>query len=376
MRLHDRLGLLYGILVLLILSIGAWWAYFLSQEGHHYEHYRLQLFATDRLHAAFLVNSVPEIAADPEGTLGRDFPELVFHRDGDRVTVTVRPEAIRAVHAEAARRRRMFLSEGAFLLLLLMGGTTILTVAYRREREFKRARELFLAGATHELKTPLASIRLATETLARPDLEPSQRSRLLANMVQDLERLEGLVEQVLAVSRDAEGTAPGREEIFSPAAVVQEVLAELGPFLERHRAGVTTVLDNRCRLRGDPRLLRVAVRNLVHNAVLYSPAPAAVTVTLGRDGKTCRLVVRDEGPGIPRREHQRIFESFTRGSTGAHRPGGSGLGLYLVRRNAERLGGRVTLASSPGEGSAFTLLLPAAPDAAPAAAGDGEEETA
>jgi len=359
MRLRHGLGLLYGILVFLILSIGVWWTYFLSQEGSHYEKYRLQLYATDRLHAAFLINSVPDIAADPEAALGRDFPELLFERHGGRVTVHIRPEATAAVHAEALRRRRMFLSEGIFLLVLLMAGTTILTVAFRRERDFKRARELFLAGATHEFKTPLASLRLYTETLARPDLAPAQRERLLDNMIQDVERLEGLVEQVLSVSRDAEGTALGHVERLDPAAEIETVLREMAPFLRSRGAAVTTDLDGSCRIRGERHLLRTAVRNLVHNAVQYSPPPAVIRVTLRPRGGRCRLTVHDEGPGIPRREQQRIFESFVRGDHAGLNPGGSGLGLYLVKRNAERLGGRVELESSPGRGAAFTLDLPA-----------------
>ncbi len=372
MRLRQNLGLLYGILVFLILAIGAWWAFYMVQEGRHYEQYRLQLFATERLHAAFLINSVPEIAADPEGQLGEDFPELEFVREGERITVRTRPEAIAAVHREAARRRRMFLSEGAFFLVLLMAGTTILTVAARREQEFKRARELFLAGATHEFKTPLASLRLYTETLSRPDLETAQRQRILDAMIQDIERLEGMVEQVLAVSRDADGTGPLRPEPLDVAEEVRAVLDQLAPLFQSHGARIETTLPPGCRVLGDRQLLRTAVRNLVHNAVMYSPAPATVRVVLQRRDGRCRLTVSDDGPGIPRREQRRIFDSFTRGSSGVSRSGGSGLGLYLVKRNTERLGGRIELASSPGHGAAFTLDLPATTDRpAGATAGEG-----
>ena len=105
------------------------------------------------------------------------------------------------------------------------------------------------------------------------------------------------------------------------------------------------------------------MRNLVHNAVHYSPPPAMVSIALTRDGRRHRLSVSDRGPGIPRREQKRIFDSFYRAETGAgslnERPRGSGLGLYLVRRNAESLGGRVELESEEGRGARFVLVLPA-----------------
>jgi two-component system sensor histidine kinase SenX3 len=175
-----------------------------------------------------------------------------------------------------------------------------------------------------------------------------------------------MVEQVLAVSRAESATALNLVEL-DPAALVRQVLADLAPLFAREGAQVTAELPAGERVRADEPALTTALRNLLLNAVHYSPAPARVTLSLGREGRGgrwLRLAVRDEGPGIPRREQKRVFQSFYRVGEAGRRPTGihgSGLGLYLVKRNLEAMGGRVELVSSPGAGATFSLLLPALP---------------
>jgi len=357
MKWHHRLGLLYGILVTLILAMGAWWVIYVNREGRSYEQDRMQRFDSDRAHAADLIRLDPGIAADPAGRLDTDYPHLRFRRDGEGWAVSVDANVIETLRDEARRRRRMFLTEGVFFLALLIAGTTILSLAFRREREFKRARELFLAGATHELKTPLSCIRLYTETLERPDLDDAARRRIHASLLQDIERLEDMMEQVLSVSRDEDGPRR-RPEPIDLAEEARDLLETMRAFLDGNAADVSTELPAGHRILGDRRALRVALRNLLQNAVHHGGASAAITVRLaGVDGMH-RLSVGDRGPGVPKRDRQRIFDSFYRGDDDG-RARGSGLGLYLVRRNATALGGRVELESEEGRGATFTLVLPA-----------------
>ena len=248
----------------------------------------------------------------------------------------------------------MFLWEGLFFLLLLGAAATILVVAQRREREFKRARELFLAGATHEFKTPLASLRLYAETLNREGLAETDQRRIRGLMIEDMKRLEGLVNQVLAMSGEDTFREEPRQRI-DLAAEARAVLADMQGFFASHGAEVTADLPDGHAILGQRLPLNLALRNLVQNAVKFSPRPARVQVVLRRDERWQRLSVRDRGPGIPRRLHGKVFECFYTGSD--QRPG-AGLGLYLVRRNVERLGGRVELESGEGEGATFTLVLP------------------
>jgi signal transduction histidine kinase len=360
--LRRYFGVLYGILVALIVAIGVWWVIFLTHEGNRHERYELQRMATEREHAAQLIQNVPEIWADPQKHLGATYPDLIFRETADGVQVDIAPESIARVQREAQRWRRMFTAEGVFFLVLLAAGTTILTVAYRSEREFKRARELFLTSATHELKTPLASLRLYTETLDRPELGGKEGAAIRQRMLQDIQRLESLLEQILAMGYE-EAAGLGKREILDLAAETRTILAEMDSFFTGHSAQVATDLPGGHHVLGQRFVLSMMLRNLLVNAVVHSRPPARVSLALSRQGRWVRLAVRDQGPGIARRDRKRIFEGFVRLAEPGDQsrpPTGAGLGLYLVKRKAELMGGRVELESEVGHGSTFTLVLPAA----------------
>jgi len=360
MRLRRYFGLFYGVLVLLLVALGVWWFIFLSHEGRHYEHSELARLAADSTSAAILVRSVPEIGRHPERELGEVYPDLVFRRGPGGVEVGIAPEALARIEREAGKHERMFRAEGIFFLALLAAASTILTLAYRSEREFNRARELFLAGATHELKTPLASLRLYTETLGRKGVAGAQAERIRARMLDDIERLEKLIDQILAVGYD-ESASRSAAEPFDPAAETRRILQDMGGFVSAHGAQIEADLPEGARIAAAKPVFALVVRNLITNAVIHSSAPARVRISLEERAGSVRLSVEDRGPGIPRKHRNRIFRGFA--GTGEP-PGGSsgaraGLGLYLVERQTKMMGGRVELVSDVGRGSTFTLVLPA-----------------
>ncbi|MBE0564360.1 MAG: HAMP domain-containing histidine kinase [Krumholzibacteria bacterium] len=356
--MRNRFGLLYGVLVALLLTIGIWWVYFLTHEGRVYTEYRLQKLATDRLHASFLIQADQQIAGDPQQFLGETFPHLVYRRTPDGWDVEIEPAALARIRAESATTRNMFLYEGLVFLLLLAAGSTILMLSVRSERRFKQARELFLAGATHELKTPLASLRLYAETLGREGLKDQDRARIHRSMVKDVGRLETLVDEVLSMSADDtfdQGPRQRLDLLDECAAVLEDLrrfAGETGVTLDLTGARGATVFGNRT-------IFALALRNLVINAVRHCPPPVRIGVTVEPGKRWHRVTVRDDGPGIPRRLHDRIFECFFSATGGGARTQGAGLGLYLVKRNVDNLGGSVELDSEEGRGSAFTMVLPA-----------------
>ncbi|HPF71192.1 MAG TPA: HAMP domain-containing sensor histidine kinase, partial [Candidatus Krumholzibacteria bacterium] len=243
-------------------------------------------------------------------------------------------------------------------LVLLIAGSTILMLSVRSEMRFKQARELFLAGATHELKTPLASLRLYAETLGREGLKVEDRTRIHGHMVEDVGRLEVLVDEVLAMSADDTfEQGPRRRLDLHDEAL--DVLDDLRRFAVDRGVTFELVGERGAAVFGNRSTFNLALRNLVVNAMRHCPAPVHITVRIEPGPGRHRLTVQDDGPGIPRRLHDKIFECFfsdcRRGSIG----GGSGLGLYLVRRNVEILGGTIELQSEEGQGSAFTMVLPA-----------------
>jgi len=362
MRSNRFLIWLYLIFMITIVAQSVWWFIYISRETDHHAAYRLQRLRTEELQAAYLLRSSPELRNQVEG-FRANFPGLVFHPIEDGMDLHIDPAAMLEIEEESRRRRSMFFWEGAFFLAVLLAGASMVFVAYRREQSYRRARELFLAGVTHEFKTPLASLSLYADTIARPELKEPERGRILGHMSEDLQRLRLMVEQVLAVSRAG---VPGALNPVSldPSELVRQVLRDLAAVARRSGATLESELPEGLRVRADEQALLSALRNVVGNAIHYSPAPAVVTVRLSREDGWIRLAVIDDGPGIPRREHKRIFQSFYRVGEAGTRPAGihgTGLGLYLVRRNLVAMGGRVELESSPGEGSTFTLILPAQP---------------
>jgi two-component system, OmpR family, sensor histidine kinase CiaH len=354
--LRNRLGLIYGILVTLILLIGFWWVFFLVREGENYEKYHLQRHKTDIAAAYFMLETSNLKIDSYQSFLDRHFSHLQIIDSESGLQIVVDSKIHHEIHKESKRRQKMFIAEGAFFVLLLLAGTSILTLAVRREQQFKRARELFLAGATHELKTPLACLRLYTETLQRPELDDSHRGKIMSSMIEDMDRLENIIEQVLSGSSE-ENIGGGKIEIFDVRQETELIVDEISRFVADNNATVTLALQDDCRMSGNRSTLGVALRNLMRNAVLYAE-PAEISITLRKKDNRLLLSVSDNGPGIEKKDQKRIFESFQR-IENSNNSAGSGLGLYLVTRAVKSLDGSVSLASEPGIGSTFTLNLPA-----------------
>ena len=358
--MSSRLGVFYVILVLLLLVMGGWWLYFLTQVGNDRAEYELQKMATDKLHATFLIQSDPRVRDNPQAFLGPSFPHLVFRKTEAGVEVLVDPSVMRTIRDEARATRNMFLYEGFFFITLLVAGSTILYMSWRSEVKFKRTRELFLSGATHEFKTPLASLKLYTETLGREGVGEEDRSRIRTRMVEDITRLESLVDEVLSMSAD-DTFAQGPQVRLDLAAECRAVMDQLRDFAQDHGADFTIEAPAGVFISGRELTFHLALRNLVVNAVNHSPDPVRVSVTVQKGNKWNRVIVKDNGPGIPRRLHEKVFECFFSGSKDNRRPG-AGVGLHLVRRNIETMGGRVELLSEEGAGCTFTLVVPALTD--------------
>ena len=231
------------------------------------------------------------------------------------------------------------------------------------EQVLERARSDFVATASHELRTPLAAVYGSARTLRRTDIElpAEQRERFLEIIESETERLTAIVSQILLAGQLEEG----RVDLI-PSATDLRGLAESVLDSTRVRAPAEVELkldggDGDAVALADEDKLRQVLVNLLDNAVKYSPDGGEVTVELGSAPGLVTLTVRDGGLGIPTGEQDRIFEKFYRLDPALTRGvGGSGLGLYISRELVSRMGGRMSVRSSPGEGAAFTVELPAA----------------
>jgi signal transduction histidine kinase len=260
---------------------------------------------------------------------------------------------------------------GSLLSLLILVGLLLLCVWLVREIRFNQRQQAFLDAVTHEMKTPLAALRLYLETLGRHDVETDRRRVFLTRMEEDVERLERTVTQVLAAAR-AEG--PARRTPPAPTDLTA-LLRELADEVQRsHGLADDAIQIDRVRplpALGDATELGLVFRNLLENAVKYSDAPVEVRVHLheGDDGRV-RAEIADRGIGIERRELRKIFQRFYRAGRDFQRQAsGLGLGLFIVRSLVRRNGGRVeALSEGSGRGSRFVVTLPAAPGADSASA--------
>ena len=230
----------------------------------------------------------------------------------------------------------------------------VLDVTEKERREALR-RE-FTANVSHELKTPLTSILGTAEILKNGMVKPEDISHFAGNIHREAQRLIGLVNDIIKLSRLDEGGTAAQWETVDLHAMAEEVLRQLAPAAEKQQ--VTMTLEGGAGpVRGVPQIVEEIVYNLCDNAIAYNKPGGSVRVTLSSTPEGERVTVADTGIGIPRELRERVFERFYRVDK-SHSSGGTGLGLSIVKHGAAYLGARVELDSEPGKGSTFTLTFP------------------
>jgi signal transduction histidine kinase len=315
--------LLFLLTLALALALVAWWTVFQVHASNDLERVGERLVAGDVAGAAAALG-----AADP----------------GELVAV-------------AQARRVMFVSEGAaFAAILLLSGL-LFARSLRREFEVRTSQDRFLAGATHELKTPLATIVLLLESLRDARLPSEKSAHYLAMGLLEAERLERGLTNVLTAAGLRTAAKHWRQVQGDLAEDVRAAVAAMQP--RALAAGVALRADAPASLPSlrDPEALQLVLRNLLDNAIKYSAAGGTVSVALAARGPEADIRVRDEGRGMDADELAHAFVPFWRGSDNA--TGGTGLGLHLVHELVQAHGGSVAAASpGRGRGAEFTVRLP------------------
>jgi len=249
---------------------------------------------------------------------------------------------------------------GCVLFAAILAGFVFFFVSLVQQIRLNRAQEAFIDAMTHELKTPLTSVRLQVQTMKRLRQDSERQEACMQAALEDLDRLDSMLDRVLTAARLGRAEAPSAE----PVALMPLLDEVCGEVRERHGLAadeVRTTGSDRV-VHSVPEALRTVFTNLVDNAVKYSDAPVRVTVALQEGPRgSVQVTVNDEGRGIHPTQVPKIFQRFYRipdPRTG-NRPG-TGLGLFIVRETLRLLGGRVTVRSQGlGRGSAFIVTLPA-----------------
>ncbi len=270
-------------------------------------------------------------------------------------------EAYQALLRQYRRQEWMIMGEATVFVLTLIVGIYFINRGYNREMQAAHQRRNFLLSITHELKSPLASIRLVLETLNERQLKPRQAKALLGNALQETERLDALINNLLLSAKLDSSYEPNFEPLNLP-----ELLHELVEKIRTRHPEATLNLEipqsRLPALHADRLGLTSVLLNLLENAVKYSQDHPRIDLRLWSSNGTLHLEVADQGIGIPKEERTRIFEKFYRiGNEDTRRTQGTGLGLFIVHQIVRAHSGRIRVLENHPKGTTFHIELPLQP---------------
>lgn len=218
---------------------------------------------------------------------------------------------------------------------------------------------LFTANAAHELRTPLAALKIHTQLAERAE-NAEEREEAMRRVERGVDRATSLVEQLLTLTRLEPDSAQGEKTDVHLHTLTEDIVAELVPEAIRKQIEVNLADGDCCVIHANSGMLGILIRNLVENAIRYTPPEGKVDIGLTHVDKVIRLRVADSGPGIPEAERSKVFDRFYRGNEleGANKENGTGLGLAIVQRICELLQARIELGESVYHGLQIDILLP------------------
>ncbi len=251
----------------------------------------------------------------------------------------------------------MILGESAVFIFIFIVGVYYMHKAIKGERKLHRQQKNFLLSVTHELKSPLASIKLYLETILKRDLDQAQQNSFLKNSLKDIERLDDLVENMLIATKIENQSYTFPKEQFNFSQLVNSVAERLQLHTcnsEVIKASVQPFIF----LNGDKFALTSVVTNLIENAVKYSPPCEEVKVSLKQKGDQIYFIVADLGIGINDQEKSRIFEKFYRvGSEETRKTKGTGLGLFIVKQVLDKHQALIKVRNNNPSGTIFEVIF-------------------
>ena len=254
-------------------------------------------------------------------------------------------------------RKGMVIGEGLIFLAIFTLAVIKLKKHFERERYYRQQQQNFLLAVTHELKSPLASVKLYLQTILKRDLDREQQQVFLGNSLKDIERLDYLVENVLLATKLENRSFNLPKEDFNLSELVLDILDRL-----QKNACKTEILKPNIEeglvLHADKFAITNVVTNLVENAIKYSPACANVEVNLYKKGENLIFSVADHGIGIPDEEKRLIFNKFYRiGNESTRKTKGTGLGLYIVKSVLQKHNASITVKDNKPSGSVFEVTF-------------------
>ena len=266
-------------------------------------------------------------------------------------------EQVSSLRHKLSMRTSQYAGEGAtFLIVILIGAFVVYTSLHRRI-VLSRQQNNFMLSVTHELKSPIAAMKLSLQTLEKHQLDEDTRKKLVQRCIKESDRLNDLCNNMLFASQlEGRQYKPTRENFDLSVMAEDAVYNYAGRYPRKFVEEITPGI----KITGDKIMIQMVVNNLLENAMKYAPADKPVTITLEHKGSNAVLQVIDEGPGIPDAEKKMIFNKFYRsGNEDTRNTKGTGLGLYLVNKIALQHKGRITVKDNTPSGAIFEICLPA-----------------
>ena len=327
MARHRRDRVLFYVIFTYILASFLWWA------------------------ILFLRNNQQNYYADAQRL------ENAWVADGGTVESWESSETLSALKAELRKRNMMILGEGLVFVALISFGFFKIDQSFRREIELTRQQNNFILSITHELKSPLASIKLSMQTLIKRSLGREQVERVASLCLDDTERLEGLVENILMASRLESPDHRFHKEQVNLSSKTRDLVESVGR--KHSEANLIPTIQPGLFIHGDAMASASVILNLIENAIKYSPTNEEIRVNLYSDTEEVILEVADRGPGIPEKEKSNVFRRFYRsGNEETRASKGTGLGLFIVQEIVRAHSGRIELLDNSPTGSIFKVYWP------------------
>lgn len=265
-------------------------------------------------------------------------------------------QANNTIQSEMKRKTMQFIGEGATFLILILAGAMFVFRAVRRQFRQSQEQHNFMMGITHELKTPIAVTKLNLETLLKHSLDQAHQKKLIANTIQETNRLNDLCNNMLLTSQIESGSYTLTREQINFSEMVNNCIND---FITRYpERNIEPDIAKDQFVTGDLLLLQMAVNNLLDNALKYSNRDTLVSVTLIKHEHKVSLSVTDEGKGVEDDEKEKIFNKYYRsGNQHTREARGTGLGLFLTKNIIQQHHGTINVYDNQPHGSIFTFLI-------------------
>ncbi len=307
----------YWILLAYIIAALVWWYIALSQQNNQMTTYKLHRLKAD----------------DPNYT-----------------------EQFATIQDEERRKKAQYIGEGAIFMLLIMTGAIFVYRAVSKQFRISQQQQHFMMAVTHELKTPIAVTRLNLETLQKRKLDEGQQQKLLSNTLEEADRMNTLCNNLLLSSQIEAGGYRITAEAFDMGELTEACIQEFATRFPQKP--FHTAINGNNIITGDQILMRMAINNLLDNAVKYSSRESPVTIRTIQGNGNLTIEIADEGQGVEEVEKKKIFEKFYRvGNEATRKAKGTGLGLYLVQKIIQAHHGKIFVKDNQPKGCIFSVSL-------------------